>query len=122
VSDSRGRGKGRLLLWAATGLLAAMFLMAGGTKLMGADMHVESFARWGYPDWFRLAVGATEVVAAALLVMPRTAVLGATLIIAIMAGATFTHLALADGEAANAVVTVVLLSVAAAIGWARWPA
>ncbi len=119
---SRRRAKGRIWVPGASWLLAAMFLMAGATKLMGADMHVESFARWGYPDWFRLAIGTVEVTAAVLLVIPATAVLGAALISTVMAGATFTHLVLAKGEGANAVMTVTLLLAAVAIGWARRPA
>lgn len=39
-------------LWILTGLLSALYLFTGGTKLMGMEMHVEHFAQWGYPQWF----------------------------------------------------------------------
>lgn len=42
------------------GLLGVAAIAAGGTKLIGADMHVENFDRFSYPQWFRLVVGAVE--------------------------------------------------------------
>lgn len=90
-------------------VLAALFLFSGGSKLAGAEQHVQGFAHWGYPDWFRVVVGAVEVVAAILLLIPRLACVGAAALIVIMAGATYTHLFRATGEGPMAAMTVVLL-------------
>lgn len=46
-------------------LLAVVFLGAGGSKLVGAQMQVANFQRYGYPQGFRLMTGAVEVIGAA---------------------------------------------------------
>lgn len=39
------KSKGKTIaLWMLSGLLAASFLMAGGSKLAGAERHVQGFA------------------------------------------------------------------------------
>jgi len=87
--------------WVMSVLLAALFLMAGVSKLLGATAHVQHFAHWGYPDWFRLVVGAVETISAVLLIVPRTVALGAAGIVTIMLGATYTHLFRAEDEASR---------------------
>lgn len=105
----------------AVRLLAFVFVMAGLPKLMGVPGHVRAFARWGYPDWFRLVVGAVEVSSAVLLLIPRLAFLGAAGIAAIMAGATYTHVVRVPEEASRAPFTLTLLALAALVGYARRP-
>ena len=73
---------------------------------------------WGFA---RLLVGTVEVVAAVLLLIPRAAFVGASVIVVLMAGATYTHLFRATGEGGSAAVTVVLLALAAIVGYARRP-
>lgn len=93
------RSKGKTSsLWAPSGLLAALFLMAGGSKLGGAERHVQGFAHWGWPDWMRLIGGAVEVAASVLLLIPRVAFFGACALAVVMAGATYTHLFRATSE------------------------
>lgn len=106
-------------LWVLSGLLGALFVMSGGSKLAGVQQHVDNFARWGYPDWFRLVVGALEVVAAALLFARRFAFFGALALVIVMAGATYTHLFRATGEGAMAAFTLVLLGLAALVAYVR---
>lgn len=79
-------------LWIATVLLSAVFLIAGTTKLVPLDFHVESFERWGYPMWFLYAVGLLEVVAAIGLLWPKTASVASGALLAVMLGAIATHL------------------------------
>ena len=117
-----GRSNMRTIsLWITSAVLAALYLMAGGSKLAGAEMHIEGFARWAYPQWFRLLVGTVEVMAAVLLLIPRVAFVGASLIVVLMAGATYTHLFRATGEEGSAAVTIVLLALAAIVAYARRP-
>lgn len=106
-------------VWIASGLLAAVFLLTGVPKLMGAEGWLRHFAAWGYPDWFRLVVGTIEVASAVLLLIPKLAPLGAFGVVVVMAGATYTHLFRAPDEAGRAVFTLVLLSLAAAVGYMR---
>lgn len=93
--------------------------MAGVTKLLGAEAHVEHFAHWRYPDWFRIVVGAVETISAVLLIVPRTVALGAAGIATIMLGATYTHLFRVDDEAPRALFTVTLLALAGAAAYLR---
>jgi len=93
--------------------------MAGGSKLAGAERHVQGFAHWGWPDWMRLVVGAVEVTSAVLLLIPRTAFFGAGTLVVVMAGATYTHLFHADGGMAAS--PLVLLGLAALVAYARRP-
>jgi putative oxidoreductase len=102
-------------------LLAVMFFGAGVPKLLGTPDVLAGFAKYGYPSWFHLLIGATEVVSAALLLVPRIAWLGASAIIVIMVGATYTHGILATGEGASALFTLLVMAVAAFIAYARWP-
>jgi putative oxidoreductase len=116
---------GRIGVWVLSALLAFIFLMAGVPKLAGAEGHIRHFVTWGYPDWFRIVVGAVETVSAALLLVPRLAsqlaFCGALGIAAIMAGATYTHLVRVPEEAGRAPFTLGLLTVAAVVAWARRP-
>ncbi len=116
------RSKRRTIaLWVLSGLLAALFLMAGGSKLAGVERHVQGFEHWGWPDWMRLVVGAVEVTSAVLLLIPRTAFFGAGTLVVVMAGATYTHLFRADDEGGMAAATLVLLGLAALVAHARRP-
>ena len=108
-------------LWIASAVLAAIFLATGVPKLGGAQGWVQHFAQWGYADWFRLVVGAVEVISGTLLLIPRLATIGASGIAVIMAGATYTHIFRASDEAGRAIFTMILLVVAATIGYARRP-
>jgi putative oxidoreductase len=102
-------------------LLALMFLAAGIPKLLGTPDVIAGFVKYGYPSWFPLLVGTTEVVAAALLLVPRLAWIGASAIVVIMIGATYTHAILGSGEGASAAVTMCLFAIAAFIAYVRWP-
>jgi putative oxidoreductase len=112
---------GRVAIWLLSIGLAFIFLLAGVPKLAGADAHVRHFVTWGYPDWFRLVVGAIEVTSAVLLVVPRLAAIGAAGIAAIMIGATYTHLVRVPAEAGRAPFTLTLLAVALVVAYARRP-
>ena len=118
ADENRGR---TIALWVLSGILAALFLVAGGTKLAGAERHVQGFAHWGLPDWLRLVVGAVEVTSATLLLIPRAAFFGGCALVVVMAGATYTHLFRATGEVGMALLTLVLLGLAALVAYARRP-
>ncbi len=108
----------KAVVWVLSALLAALFLMAGGSKLAGVQQHLEHFAKWGYPDWFRLLIGGAEVAGAVGLLVPRLATLASGGLAIIMAGAAYTHLS--HDESAQTVVPGVLLVALVAVGWARW--
>jgi uncharacterized membrane protein YphA (DoxX/SURF4 family) len=109
----------RLTLWIVSIVVAAMFIMAGGTKLAGLPMHVEHFQKWGYPDWFRILIGIAEVAGGAGLLIPRLASFATVGLTVIMVGAVYTHLA--HDEASQVVAPGVFLLVVGVIAYARWP-
>jgi hypothetical protein len=81
------------------------------------QVHVEHFAHWGYPDWFRLVVGAIELVFGAALLVPRFAFIGASALAIDMAGAVYTELF--RGEGPRALFPLVLFVLLAWIAYVR---
>ena len=110
----------RIAVWVLSVPMCAFFLMAGVPKVLGVQAHVEHFATWRYPDWFRILVGVVEICAAVALLVPRAAHIGAAAIAAIMAGATYTHVVRVPEEAGRAPLTLTLLAVAAFIAYVRY--
>ncbi len=53
---------------------------------------IQRFNDWGYFDGFYLIIGAVELSFAVLLLIPRTSTLSAYVLIALMIGASATHL------------------------------
>lgn len=106
-----------MVLWLGSALLAALFLFAGGSKLAGAEMHVQHFQHWGYPDWFRVLIGFLEAAGAVTLLVPRLASIASAVLAVVMAGAVYTHVA--HGEGAQAVVPGILLVLLSLVACAR---
>src|SRR5471032_1388098 len=105
------------VLWALQIFSAAMFLMAGGSKLAGVPAMVQVFGAIGIGQWFRYATGTIEVVSAVLLLIPAVASYGAAALAVTMIGAIITHLFIIGG---NPEMPIVLLASTMAIAWARW--
>jgi len=105
-------------LWILQALAAAAFLMAGGTKLAGAEIHVAMFEKIGLGQWLRYFTGSLEVISAVLLLLPKTAGIGAALLTATMAGAVATHLFIIGGTPLPAIM---LLLITATVAWYRRP-
>ncbi len=108
------KGK-NILVWVFQILLAAFFLMAGASKLVGSERIVESFFRWGYGEEFRVLIGSVELLGGFALLLPRLSVLSSLGLMAVMLGAAYTHLAHAEGlgTAMPSMVLCVLLGVVA---------
>ncbi len=91
TSVRRGRS-GVIALWVVQIALAGMFLLAGGSKLLGAPAMVTLFNTIGVGQWFRYVTGLIEVGSAIALLVPSTAVFGALLLVPTMIGAVATEL------------------------------
>jgi uncharacterized membrane protein YphA (DoxX/SURF4 family) len=117
-----------IALWAVTGVLAAAFLIAGGTKLLQPkDKFVASGMAWAepFPAGLIKTIGALEVLAAVGLIVPGLlgiapvlvplAALGLALI---MIGAAVVHGRRREFQ--SVVMNVVLLVLAAVVAWARF--
>jgi len=111
------RGRAPLFaLWLMQVALAAMFVMAGGSKLAGASAMVELFDAVSLGQWFRYVTGAIEVTSAIMLLVPAAAPFGALLLIPTMIGAIATNIFITHQ---SPVVPLVLLAGAAGVAWAR---
>src|SRR6202049_1285357 len=111
------RGRGSLVaLWATQVVLAAMFLMAGGSKLAGVPAMVSLFDRIGVGQWFRFVTGVIEVISGIALLVPSAAIFGALLLIPTMLGAIVTNVFVVP---ASPLMPLLLLLAAAAVAWAR---
>jgi putative oxidoreductase len=106
----------RIALWILQIALAGMFLMAGGSKLLGAPAMVALFNAVGIGQWFRYVTGLIEVGSALALLTPRVAVIGALALVPTMVGAILAQLLMVH---ASAVPPAVLLVGAALVLWAR---
>jgi putative oxidoreductase len=115
--NSPPRVRGALIaLWTVQILLAAMFLMAGGSKLAGVADMVKLYDTIGWGQWFRYVTGIIEVTAGITLLIPTLAVFGALLIIPTMIGASVANVVVVH---TSPVVTIVLMLCAVGIVWAR---
>ncbi len=98
--------------WVLVVLLAAGYLMSGVGKLTGAATQM--FEDWGYAPWFAILIGVLELSGALGLLIPkltRAAILGLT---GIMIGASYTHIANAEGaQVLRPLIFIVLL-------WTVW--
>ena len=107
---------GTVALWIVQIATAAMFLLAGSSKLAGVPAMVGLFDAIGIGQWFRYLTGSIEVVSAILLLIPSLAFFGALLLVPTMVGAVVTHLFIVGG---NPTPAFVLGVAAAAIAWTR---
>lgn len=101
-------------------LLALVFLMSGGIKLLGVQMQVDNFKRYGYPQWFRLVTGAVEMTGAVGMIVgvwvDQVAIAAGFWLTATMIGAVYTDL-FRRGSAppSRAAAPAVLLALAVAV-------
>jgi putative oxidoreductase len=112
------RGRAAFIaLWALQIALAGMFLLAGGSKLLGAAPMVALFNVIGIGQWFRYVTGLIEVGSAVALLVPAFAVFGALALVPTMIGAILAQLFIVGD---SAVPPAVLLVGVAVVIWARW--
>lgn len=101
-------------------LLAGIFFLSGGTKLVGVKRIVAQFERWRYGPSVRLAGGALEVTSAALLLVPNLTLYGVVVLLGVLATAVYTH-TVREGIPKNAAGAAVLLVFVAVLGVLRGP-
>lgn len=72
--------------------VAGILLQTLFFKFTGAEESVYIFSTLGAEPWGRIGSGVVELIAAILLLVPATALLGAVLAIGVMSGAIVSHL------------------------------
>lgn len=114
------------ILLITQGLLGLVFLFTGGAKLAGSQQMKDDFDRFGYSSGFRLFTGFLEVTGAAFLLAgyawPGIAAGGGILLVAVMGGALWTHLARVGDPFSKALPPLVLGALALWVTIAHWPA
>jgi uncharacterized membrane protein YphA (DoxX/SURF4 family) len=99
-------------IWLPAILLILIFAPQGWSKFSDTSGWAVAFRYWGYPDWFRVAIGILELAAVALLALGRTAAFGAIIIVVVMLGAWATHLIYDGGRhMTSEIVPLVLASI-----------
>lgn len=84
------------MLWTGrilTGLFALFMLGASiAPKLLGLSVAEETLAQLGWPPGYAMMIGAIELSCLVLYLIPRTSVLGAVLMMALLGGAMATQI------------------------------
>jgi uncharacterized membrane protein YphA (DoxX/SURF4 family) len=113
-----------VVIWIVQGLLAAMFLVSGGSKLVTPEPKLKERMTWidSYPKNSARYIGTVEVLAAIGLILPAATKiapvltpLAATGLVIVMVGATITHLRLNEAKATPITIVLALLSLFVAI-------
>jgi uncharacterized membrane protein YphA (DoxX/SURF4 family) len=85
--------KGMLIAsWVLRLIVAFILFQTLFFKFTGARESVYIFSTLGVEPWGRIGSGVVELIAAALLVIPRTTIFGAALSLAVISGAILSHL------------------------------
>ena len=88
----------KVAVWIPILLLVFIFVPQGWAKFSDSSGWARAFRIWGYPDWFRVTIGVVELSAVLFLLWPRTALIGAALIICVMLGGMGTHVVKEGGR------------------------
>ncbi|WP_220494778.1 DoxX family protein [Lacibacter sediminis] len=81
-----------IVLWVLRLLAAVILLHTLFFKFSASDESVYIFSTIGMEPWGRIGTGVMELIAAILILIPRTTAFGALLAIGLMSGALFFHL------------------------------
>ena len=100
-------------------ILAGVYLIVGFAQIAGVAGVAESFAQWGYPAWFRILIGALELLGGGLLLLPKASPLAAVGLMVVMAGAMYTHAV--SGQYPMILLNVLLIALLGWLGWLRRP-
>jgi hypothetical protein len=82
----------RILSWVLQGTAAAILVQTLFFKFSAAKESVYIFSTLGLEPWGRIGSGVVELIAAVLLLIPRTVVYGAVISLAVISGAIISHL------------------------------
>ncbi len=72
-------------------LISLIFLASGLAKLLALEFEVEAFARWQFPDGFRIFIGTLEVAADIGIWVSKLKALVSLCLVVLMLGAMMTH-------------------------------
>jgi putative oxidoreductase len=99
-----------VVVWVLRVLMAALFLFAGGSKLMGNPMMVQTFDQVGFGQWFRYFTGLCEVVGGVGVLIPAYSGLAALLLLCVDVGAFIAQVAVLHEDWIHTVVVGAILA------------
>lgn len=106
-------------------VLGLLFVGIGSMTVAGMSMYVENFRRFGYPQWFRIVTGSSEVLGGiGLLVgiwLTWLAALASAGLTLVMLGAVLTLLRIRE-PFQRMVLPIVLGVLAIVVAGSSWPA
>jgi uncharacterized membrane protein YphA (DoxX/SURF4 family) len=80
------------LIWALRLIAAIIMLQTLFFKFTASEESVYIFTQIGMEPWGRIGIGVMELIAAVLILYPKTTVYGSLLAMGLMAGAIFFHI------------------------------
>jgi len=102
--------------------VAIVFLIAGGEKFTATNPNshwVSMFNQIGLGGWFQYFAATAEVLGAALILIPRTVLIGVALLAATMASATVIVFSIL-GQRSESLFPALILVGLLALGWKHW--
>lgn len=94
--------------WGLSALVSALLLFSASGKLTKAAQAVEGLTKGHYPEASIQVIGAVELVATILFLVPQTNLFGAALLTAYLGGAVATHVQAGGGYEAAIIVGIVV--------------
>jgi uncharacterized membrane protein YphA (DoxX/SURF4 family) len=98
-------------------LLILFFVLMASKNLMGNEQMRADFARWGYPEWFRIFTACLQLLCAALLLHASVTFYGAAILCGMMLGAALTHLRFDPPAAIISPLVFLILAVTLAVSY-----
>ena len=104
-----------LMRWLPRVAIAVAFASLGSAKLAAGSTWVDIFRRIGLGQWFRYATGTLQIAGAALVLIPRTFIVGIAMLACTMVGAIVTWLFVLHAPG-FAIIPFVILVALVAVG------
>jgi len=103
--------KKALFIWIIKLIAVVILIQTLYFKFLGAEESIYIFSTLGIEPYSRIGAGIVELTASILILIPRTTVLGALLVIGTMAGAILSHLLILGIEIKNDGGTLFILAI-----------
>ena len=108
----------KLISFGLSVILAWVFVMSGWRKIFPSEEIESRFLDYGYDPEFAMQVGIAELIAGFVVVIPAVTSISCLAIIALMVGATYTHINTGIGSPSLSIAMLVLATVLMCL---RWP-
>ncbi|MEO9964742.1 MAG: DoxX family protein [Reichenbachiella sp.] len=89
--------KRNIIAWVFQILMGALYVIESTGKVTSQPEVIAMFDHWGYPYGFYLIIGGLELLGGILLFYPKTSGYASIILIAVMIGATITHIVHDEG-------------------------